>query len=81
MESAQQFMQFFTQNQAAFIALSIWSLIWKGFALWRASRNNQRNWFIALLVLNTMGILEMVYLFWISKKTVSGNTEPIDDKI
>ena len=57
-------MQFFTQNQAAFIALSIWSLIWKGFALWRASRNNQRNWFIAVLIFNTAGLLPIIYLIW-----------------
>jgi hypothetical protein len=40
----------------------IWSLIWKGFALWHASKRNEAGWFIALLILNTMGILEIVYL-------------------
>ncbi|MEK7664440.1 MAG: DUF5652 family protein [Patescibacteria group bacterium] len=50
-----------------FILLSIWTLIWKGIALWRASRNNQRNWFIALLVINTFGILEIIYIFYFSK--------------
>jgi len=44
--------------------LSLWALVWKGIALWKSSRHNQRNWFIALLILNTFGILEIVYLFY-----------------
>lgn len=50
------------------VLLSIWSLAWKGVALWRSSRSNQRNWFIALLVLNTFGIFEIVYLFYFQAK-------------
>lgn len=55
-------------NRAVFIALLVWSLIWKGFALWKSARNGQRNWFIAMLVVNTIGILEIIYLFYFSKK-------------
>ncbi len=51
--------------------LSIWSLIWKGIAIWRAVKHNQRNWFIVMLVLNTVGILELVYLFRFSKKRMT----------
>jgi len=51
-----------------FTILTIWSIIWKGLALWRASRNYQKIWFVALLVLNTVGILEILYLFYFSKK-------------
>ncbi|MBM3206469.1 MAG: hypothetical protein FJZ43_02520 [Candidatus Staskawiczbacteria bacterium] len=50
------------------MALSMWSLIWKGFALWKASRNSQRNWFVAMLILNTLGILEIIYIFYLQKK-------------
>ncbi|MBX4200831.1 DUF5652 family protein [Candidatus Parcubacteria bacterium] len=49
---------------ALFIALIIWNLIWKGFALWKAARSRQRNWFIAILILNTFGILEIIYIFY-----------------
>lgn len=48
--------------------LLVWSIAWKGFALWRASKNDQKNWFIAILVINTLGILEIVYLFAFAKK-------------
>lgn len=50
------------------VALALWTVIIKGFALWHAARGGQRNWFIAVLVLNTLGILEVVYLIWFRKK-------------
>lgn len=53
--------------------LLIWSLIWKGLALWRAAKNNQRNWFIVMLVINTAGILEIAYLFFFAKNKMKLN--------
>ncbi|MCL4418708.1 DUF5652 family protein [Patescibacteria group bacterium] len=53
---------------AALFAIFLWSLLWKGLALWKAVGNNQRNWFIVMLVVNTMGILELIYLFGFAKK-------------
>lgn len=44
------------------VLLAIWELTWKGFALWQAGRNNHRNWFIALMIINSVGILPMLYL-------------------
>ncbi|MBI5123513.1 hypothetical protein HZA75_06670 [Candidatus Roizmanbacteria bacterium] len=51
--------------------LIIWSLIWRGLALWRAAKQAQRNWFIVLLVVNTVGILDIVYLFRFSNKRMT----------
>ena len=43
----------------------IWIAIWKGIALWKAARGSQKIWFIVLLVVNTLGLLEILYLlFW-----------------
>ncbi|MDO8728923.1 MAG: DUF5652 family protein [bacterium] len=51
-----------------FIALAIiWSLTWKGLALWRSAELRQKYWFIALLLINTIGILEIIYLFLVAK--------------
>ena len=50
--------------------LFLWSLLWKGIALWRASKNDQRNWFVVMLVVNTIGILEIVYLFFFAEKKI-----------
>ncbi|HEX7041815.1 MAG TPA: DUF5652 family protein [Patescibacteria group bacterium] len=46
----------------------VWSLLWKGLALWNSATHNQRNWFVIMLVLNTAGILEIVYLFAFAKE-------------
>lgn len=46
----------------------IWSAAWKGVALWRAGRNAHLGWFIALFLLNTLGILEIIYIFGFSKR-------------
>lgn len=46
----------------------IWSLPWKGVALWKAARNKQPFWFVAILLINTLALLEIVYLLWFQKK-------------
>ena len=48
--------------------LMAWSLFWKGLALWRAARMGHRKWFIVILLLNTVGILDILYLYVFSKK-------------
>ncbi len=47
-----------------------WSLAWKGAAMWKAARNKSPIWFVALLVINTVGILEILYIFLFSKITL-----------
>ena len=49
------------------IVLSVWIVIWKGIALWKAGRNNQLIWFMFMLLLNTAGILEIIYLIGFHK--------------
>ena len=46
----------------------IWELVFKALALWRAARNNQLSWFIVLSILNTLGILEIIYILFFQKK-------------
>ena len=50
------------------IVFIIWSVYWKGRALWRAAHLNSKPWFVALLVINTLGILEILYIYVFSKK-------------
>ncbi len=50
-----------------FAVAVLWSIIWKGLALWHSARNGQPWWFIILLVVNTAGILEIIYLFGFAK--------------
>ena len=51
-----------------FIIFVLWTLPWKGIALWKAARSGHRIWFIALLIVNTLAILEIIYIFIFSKK-------------
>jgi uncharacterized membrane protein len=51
------------------VILAIWTIPWKGYALWTAVKRNQKVWFIVLLILNTVGILEIFYIFKIAKKS------------
>ena len=44
-----------------------WSLPWKVLALWKAARNNQKWWFLSFVLINTVGLLEILYLFVFSK--------------
>jgi hypothetical protein len=45
-----------------------WTIPWKGVALWKAARNSDKWWFIALLILNTLAILEIIYIFIFAKR-------------
>lgn len=51
------------------LPLLIWTLVWTGWALWLAARRRELIWFIVLLVLNTAGILEIIYIFFIAKRS------------
>ena len=46
----------------------VWEMAWKGIALWKAARNEHLPWFIALFVINTAGILPIIYIFAFSRK-------------
>jgi len=50
-----------------FILLTIWSLFWKGWALWKSANKKQLIWFIILLMINTVGILEILYIFYFNR--------------
>ncbi len=50
-----------------FLLAVAWQAPWKGVALWRAARNRHLGWYIALLLINTMAILEIIYIFRFSK--------------
>ncbi len=52
---------------AVVVLLSIWGVIWKGIGLWHAGVDRNLLWFVLMFVLNTLGILEIVYIFAISR--------------
>ena len=50
------------------LLLIVWTMLWKGIALWKAGRNNQVVWYFFLFIFNTAGILEIIYLLFFQKK-------------
>lgn len=60
--------QFLTSTPTLLLILA-WTLPWKGVALWKAAKNHQKGWFVALLVINILAILEITYIFYFSKKS------------
>lgn len=44
------------------IIIAIWSLVWKGLAMWKSARKGEKVWFVIFLIVNTAGILEIIYL-------------------
>ncbi|HXB39559.1 MAG TPA: DUF5652 family protein [Bacteroidia bacterium] len=50
------------------IALAVWEAVWKLIALWKAGRNNHLAWFICIALINTAGILPIVYILKYRRK-------------
>ncbi|MDO8341184.1 MAG: DUF5652 family protein [Candidatus Woesebacteria bacterium] len=44
------------------IPFLVFDLILKGIALWKSAKNGQKVWFITLLIVNSIGILPLIYL-------------------
>lgn len=54
--------QLTSQQLGLLLVLAVWDIAWKGFALWRAAKNNHKAWFVALMIFNSIGILPIIYL-------------------
>ncbi len=61
--------QFLAQNWLVLTLIGVWTLPWKGVALWKAARLKQKGWFITLLIINTLALLDILYIFVLSKRT------------
>ena len=57
-----------TMQVVALVLLVSWEFVWKGLALWRAARRQQPYWFVAILIINSLGILPIFYLLFTSRK-------------
>ena len=60
--------QFLVENPLITLLLILWVIPWKGVALWKAARKSQEWWFVILLIVNTLAVLEILYIFVFSKK-------------
>jgi len=60
--------QFLINNPWVIWLMIVWSIPWKAVALWRSARMNKKLWFTVLLIVNTLGVLEILYIFFFSRK-------------
>ena len=58
----------------------LWSIPWKIIAMWKAGQNKSKIWFVVLMLLNTAGILEILYIFIFGKKKQI-KTEPVHEPL
>ncbi len=49
------------------IIFLLWTILWKGLALWKSANNKHLIWFILLLIINTAGIFEILYIFFLNR--------------
>ncbi|MFA6270380.1 MAG: DUF5652 family protein [Candidatus Paceibacterota bacterium] len=50
------------------LVVALWTIVWKGMALWKAAQEKNKVWFVVLLLVNTVGILDILYLYVFSKR-------------
>ena len=60
--------QFILGNQWIIFAAIAWTLPWKGIALWKAAKNNDKTWFVVLFLINTLAILDIIYIVFFGKE-------------
>ena len=49
------------------IIIFAWTVFWKLLAMWKAARSNHIAWFVVIAVVNTVGILPILYIYVFSK--------------
>ena len=59
---------FLLQNLWVLSLIITWELVWKAIALWKAAKLNHKIWFVVMLVVNTVGIIPIIYLIFTRKK-------------
>ena len=60
----------------ALFVLIVWSIIWKGFALWHAAKNDHKMWFVIILVINSAGIIPLLYLAFVDRQFFTRKKRP-----
>ncbi len=50
-----------------FAMILVWIIVWKLLAMWKSARNNHIPWFLIIAIINTVGILEILYIYVFSK--------------
>lgn len=71
-------MQFTDNNWYWLVLIAVWDIIWKGIGLWKAARNGQKIWFVAILFINSVGLLPILYIKFFQKKRFTVISDILD---
>lgn len=71
----------FALSSLVLLVLMLAVITLKGYALWHAAKRDEKGWFVAILLINTIGILELVYLYsvvglWKKKEVSAPESKP-----
>jgi len=58
----------FGSSTTIIIIALLWTLPWKGVALWKSARLGHKWWFVILLIVNTFAILDIIYIYAVARK-------------
>lgn len=50
------------------VLVTIWEAIWKGIGLWKSAGRKQLAWFVVMFIINSAGILPIIYIYFFQKK-------------
>jgi len=70
---------FLAENPLVFFLIMAWVIFWKGLALWKASRLSHKWWFVIILIANTLGVLEIIYIYFVARKYTVEVEESIEE--
>ena len=70
--------KFFLDNPWIIVLILIWTLPWKAAALWRAARRGHLGWFLTIILLNTLAILDILYIFVFSRPSLAEKQQSQD---
>ena len=56
-------------NPYVLLSIMLWTLPWKAWALWLAARRGDFWWFLIMVAISTLAILEIIYIFLIAKQS------------
>ncbi len=65
-------------NLPIILALVLFDVVMKSIAMWKSARNSHLVWFIFLAILNTVGILPIIYIILDKKGLLNPNKANLD---
>lgn len=49
------------------VVILVWTAVWKLIALWKSARSGHVVWFVIIAIVNSVGILPILYIYVFSK--------------